>query len=51
MNTSETRITIYFSWKDDATNQMDNQDDTEYAQNDDYRDTFINTTIHFEQKR
>ena len=51
MNTSQTKIEIFFEWKDDATNQMDNQEDTEYAQNDDYRDTYINTTIHFEQKR
>ncbi len=51
MNTSSTSLRIYFEWIDDATNTMDNQDDTEYAQNSAYQNTDIDVTIHFEQKR
>lgn len=51
MNTSTTNLRIYFEWVDDATNEMNNQEDTEYAQNSSYQDTNIDVTIHFEQKR
>ncbi len=51
MNTSSTQIRIYFEWVDDATNQMDNSEDTAYAQNEEYLDTVVNVTVHFEQKR
>ena len=51
MNTSSTKLKIYFQWIDDATNTMNNQEDTEYAQNEDYLDTNIKVNIHFEQKR
>ena len=51
MNTSRTTIRMYFEWNDSATNTMDNQEDTAYAQEDDYIDTEVNITIHFEQKR
>ncbi|MBQ8132496.1 MAG: hypothetical protein IJ193_08400 [Bacilli bacterium] len=49
-NTGDTEIRVYFKWNDDATNQMDNQADTEYAINEDYKDTKIKVTIHFTQK-
>ena len=51
MNTSLTIITIYFGWDDSNGNIMDNEDDTEYAQDPGNRDTIINVSIHFEQKR
>ena len=51
MNTSQTKIRIYFEWDDSATNNMNNQDDTEYAQTAEYQDTKINVAINFQQKR
>lgn len=50
MNTSQTSIRIYFEWDDSSTNQMNNQEDTEYALEDDYRTTKVNVEIHFQQK-
>ena len=51
MNTSQTSIRVFFKWNDDATNNMNNQEDTEYAQTAAYLNTIINISIHFEQKR
>lgn len=51
MNTSQTKVTMYFEWDDSPSNEMDNDDDTIYAQTTEYRDTKIDVTIHFEQKR
>ncbi len=51
MNTSSTALRIYFEWDDSTTNTMNNQADTEYAQNEDYQDTDIKVTLHLEQKR
>lgn len=50
MNTSQTTIRVYFEWNDDATNQMNNQEDTEYALDADNSNTKINVSIHFQQK-
>ena len=51
MNTSQTTIRVYFEWDDSATNNMNNAEDTEYAQTAEYQNTKIKVTIHFEQKR
>ena len=51
MNTSQTTIRVYFEWDDSDTNNMDNQEDTEYAQNEEYSEPVIKISIHFEQKR
>ena len=51
MNTSQTIITVYFEWDDSVGNIMDNEADTEYAQDATYRNTVIDVSIHFEQKR
>ena len=50
MNTTQTTIRVYFEWDDSSGNTMNNQDDTEYAQTDEYETTKINVSIHFQQK-
>ena len=50
-NTGDTPIRIYFKWNDDATNQMNNQEDTTYGTTEDYENTNVNVTIHFTQKQ
>lgn len=49
-NTPETKVRIFFEWDDSATNTMNNQQDTEYALNDEYRTTKVNVEIHFQQR-
>ncbi len=51
MNTSSTELRIYFEWDDSATNTMDNQADTEYAQDSSHQNTDIKVTINLQQKR
>lgn len=51
-NKPATNIRVFFAWVDDpTTEEMDNSEDTTYAQTSAYEDTKINVTIHFEQKR
>ena len=49
-NTDNTTITVYFTWNDSATNNMNNQADTEYAINEDHENTNIIVSIHFTQR-
>ena len=49
-NTGTTSLRIYFKWNDDSTNNMDNQEDTEYASTTAYANTKIKIVIHFAQK-
>jgi hypothetical protein len=49
-NTANTSIRVYFKWNDDATNTMDNADDTAYATDATHENTEITVTIHFTQR-
>ena len=49
-NTANTSIRVYFKWNDDATNSMDNADDTAYATDATHENTEITVTIHFTQR-
>ena len=49
-NTANTALRIYFKWNDDATNTMDNAEDTSYATDDTHENTLITVNIHFAQK-
>lgn len=49
-NTGDTTITVYFTWNDGATNNMNNQADTEYAIDEDHENTNIIVSIHFTQR-
>lgn len=49
-NTSDTTITVYFTWNDSATNNMNNQADTEYAIDENHENTNIIVSIHFTQR-
>lgn len=50
-NSGTTTIQLFFKWNDDNSNLMNNQEDTAYTANDDYRNTKIKVTINFQQKR
>ncbi len=50
-NTGDTSLRIYFKWNDDATNTMNNQQDTTYATTEGNENTKIKVSIHFIQKK
>lgn len=49
-NTANTSLRIYFKWNDDATNTMDNADDTAYATDETHENTEIAVSIKFTQR-
>ena len=49
-NTGDVNIRIYFKWNDDPTNQMNNQQDTEYAADENHANTSMKVMINFAQK-
>ncbi len=50
-NTGTTSLRINFAWDDSATNQMDNEADTEYAIDTNHTNTDVTVSINFIQKR
>ena len=50
-NTGTTSLRINFAWDDSATNQMDNEADTEYAIDTNHTNTDVTASINFIQKR
>ena len=50
-NTGDTTIRVFFKWNDDATNNMNNTEDTEYATGSENPDAKIKVTLKFTQKK
>lgn len=51
-NSGDTSVRVYFKWNDDPeTEEMDNQEDTEYAISDTNQNTKIKVSIKFTQKK
>ncbi len=49
-NSTDTTFRVFFKWNDDATNQMNNQADTEYAIDEANEETKMKVSIKFTQK-